>query len=217
MNAVTVTNGYDPRLDAAAEQATLPSLPPDRRLIVHTGALSGPRGRDAGPLLEAMQRLLDEPEVDLRIVLVQAGPTLPADEPSLPSCANAGSRSPSESSPARSRSRFNVAPRCWSCSPRKRSASPPESCTSTWHAGRPILALATGNEAARIVGETGTGIAVPPNDVDAIAAELRRGRWGSSSTPMLPRGVGRYTYPAPADAMARLVESAIMHRTGAVR
>ena len=72
-----------PPADAAAELATLPPLPGDRQLLVHTGALSGPRGRDARPLLEALRRLADEPPIGSRLMLVQAGPTQPGDEPLL--------------------------------------------------------------------------------------------------------------------------------------
>lgn len=39
---------------------------------------------------------------------------------------------------------------------------------------RPVFALADGNEAARILDETRAGLRVPPDDVDAIAAGLRR-------------------------------------------
>jgi glycosyltransferase involved in cell wall biosynthesis len=41
-------------------------------------------------------------------------------------------------------------------------------------AGRPILALAEGNEAAALVGELGAGLAVPPTDVGAVAGAVER-------------------------------------------
>jgi glycosyltransferase involved in cell wall biosynthesis len=211
-----VTNGYDPQLDAAAELATLPPLPEDRRLIVHTGALSGPRGRDARPLLEALQRLLDEPEVGSRLLLVQAGPTLPADEPLLAVLRKRGLALT-----------FGVVPRPVAIALQRRAAvlvllTSDEVSQSTGKlyeylaAGRPILALAAENEAARIVKETVTGVSVPPDDVDAIAAALRSAAAGELELSYAPRGVERYTYPAPANAMATVVEGAIGHRRTAL-
>jgi len=215
VNAVTVTNGYDPRLDGAAEKAILPSLPEDRRLIVHTGALSGPRGRDARPFLEALKRLADEPRVGSQIVLVQAGPTLPGDEPLLDALGQRGLALT-----------LGVVPRPSSIALQRRAAvlvllTSDEVSQSTGKlyeylaAGRPILALAAENEAARIVSETNTGVSVPPDDVDAIAAALRRAAAGELELSYAPRGAERYTYPAPAEAMANVVESAISHRTAA--
>ena len=70
--------------------------------------------------------------------------------------------------------------------------------------GRPIIALAEDNEAARIVGETGTGVSVPPRDAAAIATQLRRApSTASSAASYAPRGLERYSYPGPARLMAR--------------
>jgi glycosyltransferase involved in cell wall biosynthesis len=79
-------------------------------------------------------------------------------------------------------------------------------------AGRPILALAESNEAARIVRETNTGITVPPDDVDAIAAALRKVASGDLSRAYAPQGIHRFVYPGPAETMAELVEEAILRR-----
>jgi glycosyltransferase involved in cell wall biosynthesis len=76
-------------------------------------------------------------------------------------------------------------------------------------AGRPVLALAEGNEAERIVRETGIGITVPPDDADAIAAALRRVASGQIAESYAPRNLDRFTYPGPAIAVAELVEEAI--------
>jgi glycosyltransferase involved in cell wall biosynthesis len=79
-------------------------------------------------------------------------------------------------------------------------------------AGRPIVALAANNEAARIVRETGTGVAVPPGDVDAIARELVRVVRGQLERAFASRGLERYRYPTPAAAMAEAIEQAIAAR-----
>jgi glycosyltransferase involved in cell wall biosynthesis len=79
-------------------------------------------------------------------------------------------------------------------------------------AGRPIIALAEGNEAARIVNETNSGITVPPNNVDAIAAALRRLATGDLAREHAPLRTERYAYPGPAERMAEVVERAIARR-----
>ena len=79
-------------------------------------------------------------------------------------------------------------------------------------AGRPIIALAEGNEAARIVAETNTGVLVSPDDSAAIALALRAAVSGELERAYEPRGTERYTYPALAEQMASVVETAIERR-----
>ena len=81
-------------------------------------------------------------------------------------------------------------------------------------AGKPILALAEGNEAARLIRETSTGITVAPDDVDAIADALRRVVTGEIASSFAPRNLEAFTYPGPAEAMARLVETALERHAG---
>jgi glycosyltransferase involved in cell wall biosynthesis len=81
-------------------------------------------------------------------------------------------------------------------------------------AGRPIVALAENNEAERIIRETNTGVAVPPDDVDAITAALRRVVSGELAREYAARNLERFTYPGPAEAMAELIETAIRRRVG---
>lgn len=214
VDAVTVTNGYDVALNAEVAAAELPPLSADRRLIVHTGALSGVRGRDARPLLEALQRLAGEPDVASRLAFIQAGPTFPTDELLLAPLRELGlvqtlgivSRASAIALQRRAAALLLIT-----------SADVSQSTGKLFEylaAGRPILALAENNEAARIVQETNTGVTVPPGDVDAIAAALRSVVTGELVGGYAPRGVERYTYPAPAEAMAELVETAIRRRAG---
>jgi len=74
--------------------------------------------------------------------------------------------------------------------------------------GRPIIALADGNEAARIVRDTGTGRAVGGTDAPALEAALRALAGGSLEREYAPRGLERFRYPGPAEALAELVERA---------
>ena len=73
-------------------------------------------------------------------------------------------------------------------------------------AGRPIVALAKGNEAERIVRETNTGVTVAPDDIDAITEALRQVATGELTGRYDPQQVEASTYPALADAMADPVE-----------
>jgi hypothetical protein len=75
-------------------------------------------------------------------------------------------------------------------------------------AERPVLALAEGTEAGRIVRETGAGEVVASDDSIAIAAALRRLVAGQLAAPD-PEALRLYTYPAAAERMADAVEAAI--------
>ena len=75
-------------------------------------------------------------------------------------------------------------------------------------AGRPIVALAEGTEAGRIVRETAAGEVVPSNDPAAIRDALRKLVAGQLSAPD-PDALRPYTYPAAAQRMADAVEAAV--------
>ena len=79
--------------------------------------------------------------------------------------------------------------------------------------GRPILALAEGNEAARIVRETRTGITVPPDDIDAITRVLTLIARGEFGRDFAPTGIERYAYPGLAEEMGEAIEEAIARRS----
>jgi glycosyltransferase involved in cell wall biosynthesis len=79
-------------------------------------------------------------------------------------------------------------------------------------AGRPVLALADGNEAARVVQETGVGWTVPPLDVPAIADALERIAAGELRLDPDRVPAECYVYPAPAVAALEQIERAIARR-----
>jgi glycosyltransferase involved in cell wall biosynthesis len=79
-------------------------------------------------------------------------------------------------------------------------------------AGRPIIALARGNEAARIVSETSTGLTVAPNDPEAIADALLAAADGRLAAAYDPHGLDQYVYPAPAEAFAAEIERVLEWR-----
>jgi glycosyltransferase involved in cell wall biosynthesis len=78
--------------------------------------------------------------------------------------------------------------------------------------GRPIIALAEGSEAERIVRETRTGVTVSPDDVGAIADALRTVATGELAARFAPRNLEQFEYPGPAILMAELIEKAIERR-----
>ena len=63
-----------------------------------------------------------------------------------------------------------------------------------------------------IIRETNTGVAVAPDDVDAIAAALRGVASGELGAAYRPQRVEQYIYPRPAEAMAEAIEAAVMRR-----
>jgi glycosyltransferase involved in cell wall biosynthesis len=78
--------------------------------------------------------------------------------------------------------------------------------------GRPLIALARDNEAARIVEATGTGVVVAPDDEAAITAALEALLDGTLARTYAPRELDRFTYPGLAHAALELVEQAIAAR-----
>ena len=79
-------------------------------------------------------------------------------------------------------------------------------------ARRPILALAEGNETARLVEETHTGWTVPPQDVDAIVARLKAMLADGATLEYDDTRLEPYIFPAPAQALQAEIERAIAAR-----
>lgn len=168
--------------------------------LVHTGSFAGPR--DAGPLLRALSRVQSE-GVPIRLVLV--GRVMAPDRVLLDTTAVDVEH-------------VGVVPHRESLA-LQRSADVLLLLTSNNRgvatgklfeylgAGRPILALADGNEAARIVRETHSGITVPPDHEEAIAAGLREA--ASGRIHFAPTALEQFMYPAPARELLRIIEAAI--------
>jgi glycosyltransferase involved in cell wall biosynthesis len=209
--AQLVTNGFDPELGGDEAQTEQPD---ERHLsFVHTGALSGPRGRDPLPLLRALRELVDDaPELRGRLRLIVAGRS---EEDELALVREAG-----VSDIVR---HLGYLPRSEALALQRAAGTlvlitSHDRCEATGKlyeymaAGRPIIALAEGNEAARIVAETNTGALVSPDDSAAITRALRAALSGELERAYAPRETERYTYPAVAERMALVVETAIERR-----
>jgi glycosyltransferase involved in cell wall biosynthesis len=212
-----VPNGWSPEL-AVAGRTDRGVLDRERVNLVYTGTLSGPRGRDPRPLFAAMRQLAAErPAAASRLRVVLAG-RLDTDEERLLRTLDLGDAVRHVGSLSRP-----------AAAVLQREADALLLLTGPGHtseatgklfeylaAGRPILALARGNVAARIIAETRTGVTVAPDDVGAVTRVLEDAVDGTLAASYKPHGLERYIYPKPAEETAELIEQAIM-RAQAIR
>jgi len=211
IDAVHVPNGWDAELERDVRESELPGLPSDRILLVHTGRMLGGWGRSPRTLLRALVRLRGEqPELASRLLLVLAGRPDREEQELIDSYPLGGlihrvghlSRGGAMALQRRADALvlLTAPDLVWEL---------PGKVFEYIGARRPILALADGNEAARVVRETGTGIAVPPGDEHAIVTALAAAARGELAAACRPHDTERYEYPAPARAMAAEIERAI--------
>lgn len=207
--ATWVPNGWDPELEPQVAAARPPELEPGRVNLVHTGTLSGGWGREPGPFLDALAQLrAHEPELGERLRLVLAGRARPEEDRAI---AARGLQDAVR--------RVGQLPRAESLALQRRadalllvtSNNRSEATGKVFEylvAGRPILALAHENVAARLVHETRTGVTIAPDDVEAITASLASLARGELGRQYAPRGVERYVQPGPALEMLAAIERA---------
>ena len=204
---VVITNGWDPEAVPPAGEPT-GLLDPDRFTVLYTGRF-GSYGRDPTALVEGIARLARQrPEVAQQLELAIAGPLTEAE-------AELFGR---DVSPAKI-TRIGSLPRERALALQREAdallliAHPERSqllnikLFEYLAAGRPLLALAAGTEGGRIVEELG-GATVPAGDAAAIAEALERAVAGGLEPPASD-AVADFTYPAPAERMAAVVERAI--------
>jgi glycosyltransferase involved in cell wall biosynthesis len=207
-----VPNGWDPDLvEPGLRDSAGGMLDPERRSLVYTGRF-GSYGRDPKPLVQALGELArTDPAVASGLELVMAGPLTEAEAELMRT----------DVSPAR----IVVAgtlPRARALALQRAAdallllASPQRTQLLNFKlfeylaTGRPILALAAGTEAGRVVEETG-GAAVPADDVAAIVGALRRLVVGEL-TPPKPGTSSAYSYPSVAERLAEVAEAAVASR-----
>jgi glycosyltransferase involved in cell wall biosynthesis len=210
IEAHLVPNGWDPDLvtpDEGDEEADR-MLDPDRVSLVYTGRF-GSYGRDPAPLVNALAELADQdPAAAERLELVVAGPLTAAESELMRTRV-----SPARIVVAGSLARERAMALQRSADVLLLVASPARSQLLNFKlfeylaAGRPILALAAGTEAGRIVAQLG-GEAVPADDVPAIVEALRRVAGGELRPPD-PEARQAYSYPAPAERMVEATRAAI--------
>jgi glycosyltransferase involved in cell wall biosynthesis len=208
---VLIPNGWDPEAAPPAGEPT-GLLDPDRFSLVYTGRF-GTYGRDPRPLVEALGRLArdDRPAAE-KLELVVAGP-LTSDEAALLE----GDVSPARIVVVGSLDRERALALQREADALLLLAQPTRSqllnikLFEYLAARRPILALAAGTEAGRIVEELG-GRSVRADDPAAIAEALavlaERPPDPPPATALEP-----YVYPGPAEGMAEAIEAAIAKRS----
>ena len=223
-----IPNGWSPELDCQPSGparpwrdhhpngVARPQLDRDRVNLVYTGTLTlrGPRGRDPRPLFAAMRRLAAErPAVSSRLRVVLAGRLDTSEEQLLRTLDLGGAV---EHVGSLSREEAGVLQRDADALLLLTGPHASEATGKLFDylaAGRPILALAHENVAASIVRRTGTGVAVAPDDIGAIARTLETVVDGTLAAAYRPRDLERYIYPGPAEEAAALIERAIARRS----
>jgi hypothetical protein len=206
VDARLLTNGYDPEEAAGIEAASVAALiSPGRHSLVHTGR-AGIAGRSPAAVLEAVRILLTrEPDLPERLEIVFAG-SLSAEEkrlladPALRGIARAVGTLPRPQVLALQR----VADSLLVLPVGSAGASVATGKLFEYlAAGPPILVIGSISEAARIVKETGTGIAAdqPPEIAAAIAGLL-----DGFTTRRQPEEIGRYSWELLGRRASELVE-----------
>ncbi len=207
-----IPNAWDPELaEPSAGEATAEILDPDRTSLVYTGRF-GSYGRDPGPLVRALAELArDHPQAASRLELVIAGPLTDAEAALMRTDV-----SPARVVVAGSVSRSQALDLQRSADALLLVASAHRTQLLNFKlfeylaAGRPILALAEGTEAGRVVKGLG-GETVRSDDVPAIVAALR-GLVESGIPAPVPEALAAYSYPAAAERMAEAAEQAVSAR-----
>jgi glycosyltransferase involved in cell wall biosynthesis len=203
-----VANGWDPELAPASTGVPAGLLDAERVSLVYTGRFGG-YGRDPTPLLNGLARLArDDPSSAGALELVIAAPLTPGEAELF-----ARDVFPARVVLAGSLSRERALALQREADALLLLAQPSRSqllnikLFEYLAAGRPVLALAEGTEAGRVVAEIG-GETVRADDPPAIAAALARLAAGELRAPVAG-AVAPYTYPAPAERMVEVIEAAI--------
>lgn len=208
---IVIPNAWDPDSDPPPQlvEEVRGEFDPERTSLLYTGRF-GSYGRDPRPLLEAIALLLrNDRKAASKLELLIAGPVTDHEHILLTR----------DVAPARVRLLGSVErPRALALQRAADAllliAQPTRSQLANFKlfeylaAGRPILALAAGTEAGRLVADAGAGASVRADDRQAIAgalAELVAGRLPAPS----PGAAERFTYPAAAEAMGEVIATAI--------
>ena len=203
-----VPNGWDPSVVSEEGRSPTADVEEGTVRLVYTGQLWGPRGRTPESLFRAM-RAVDEDPDGPRLRLVHAGRLTPEDRMLIE---QTGVSELIQHVGQLDRARVVALQRSADVLVLITSRDASQATGKLFEylsAGKPILALADGNEAERIVRETQTGIVVSPTDVNAIAAALRQAARGDLARSYAPRDIDRYAYPRLAEEVVEIIEQAI--------
>ena len=203
-----IANGWDPDVAAGIGEEPTGITDPTRTSLVYTGRF-GSYGRDPTALVEGIRLFAAaDPDAAALLEVVVAGP-LTEDEARLFATDVAPARIVLAGSLPRDRALAlqREADTLLLIAQPTRSQLLNIKLFEYLASGRPILALAAGTEAGRLVDEVG-GASVRADDPEAIAAALGD-LVSTPPAPPPPSAVAPYTYPAPAERLAEVVEQAI--------
>jgi glycosyltransferase involved in cell wall biosynthesis len=206
-----VTNGFDPE-EAGRSRAADGLLSADRHSLVHTGR-AAVSGRSPRPLLDGVAELLRRsPEAAERLEVVFAGPTTAEERELLADEGLAGTVRPvgaldRADALALQRAADSLLVLADGASSRSVATN---KLFEYLAAGRPVLVIGDGSEAARIVQRTRRGIAVPSGDPAAIAHALERVMAGDVR--VSDGDLDGFAWPALAERFEREIEAAVAAR-----
>ncbi len=210
---IVVPNGADPELLAAADPASVADLlDPSRVSLVYTGRF-GSFGRDPSGLVAGLRLLAcNDPDAAGKLELVLAGP-LTEREDGLFGGDFGALRVVRLGSLGRERALAlqRAADALLLIAQPRRSQLANFKLFEYLEAGPPVLALAQGTEAGRIVAAAG-GEAVRADDPEAIATALALLAGGEVAAPGREARAA-YAYPAVAERMSEVIEQAIWKST----
>lgn len=208
-NAALVPNGWDPDNFAAAPTDSSTAarvLHRERVSLVHAGRLEVV-GRDPAPLVEALRQLaVDDPSTAARLELVFAGTFTERERALLATDVAPGrivlvGNLPRQEVIALERAADGLL----LITAGTRTHEVTGKVFEYLGVGRPILALADGTEAARVVRAAGAGVSVPTGDAraarGALEAFARR-----EIPPPTDEARRAFAYPAVAELMAEQIE-----------
>jgi glycosyltransferase involved in cell wall biosynthesis len=211
-NAVCIPNGWDPEELSYDSGPVGSEAPAERTRLVYTGQLgAGTSWRRPEPFFAALEQFYEqEPEVAARLEFVVAGRQSPRDAALLASVGHRDAvKDLGEISHEEALRLQRSAAALMLCTD---SSAATSKVFEYLAAGRPILHVGGQGAAARILRETGSGVTVPPGDMDGIVDRLREIARGSFGHDLEPRGIERYSYPRLAEEMAAVIEDAVAHR-----
>jgi glycosyltransferase involved in cell wall biosynthesis len=208
-----ITNGFDPE-EWSSTDADGSLLDPARHSLVYTGRMAV-AGRDPTVLIEALGLLTEEsPDVAARLELVFAGP-LTAEEETIFRNSAFGDQVRTVGALDRRRV-LELQHAADSLLVLAAGTSSRSVATGKLFeylaAGKPILVLGDGTEAARIVAEAGAGLAVPAHEHVAVAGALRRLVEGNAAMKPDAGAIERYSYPRIASSYAAVIEEVSARR-----
>jgi glycosyltransferase involved in cell wall biosynthesis len=206
-DAELITNGFDPD-DALPEREADPLLDPNRHSFLHTGRMGLSRVTPR-PLLEALRLLKREkPEVWERVEIVFAG-SLTEEERDLLTAPDLDGTVRATGWVERPRAlrlqRAADALLLLTEGESRRSVATGK-LYEYLLAGRPVLVLGEGTEAARIIAETGTGLATSASDPRAIAEALEQFVNGGWSRDRDGEAIDRYSWMKLGSRYSELIE-----------